>query len=249
MKRLAHHLESLYLGARHPRAAWLRLTRSIDLRIASQLEDFAGAGYFKDVTDIYDIGANVGLFAEAYAALIRGVKVTCFEPVPATFELLKHRCGEIPGVRMERLALGDQSSVLKMNTCTLDQADSLLMPGQELVGGWEGVSPNGQVDVNVVTLDDYVEQHPSSGMASLKIDVQGYELKVLRGATKTLAQCRSVQVEVSIMEMYKGAPLFPEVWTFLRSHGFELAEIFGLLRSPTHGLPVSCDFLFVNRKT
>jgi FkbM family methyltransferase len=244
--KVKHHLESLFIAISHPKIAWLRLRRSADLRIAMGLNSFSKKGYLRGVTRVYDVGANVGLFAKTCAVLFKHMEITCFEPVPATYEVLKRECGIIPRIQVEQLAIGEGAGVQRMHTSGFDQADSLLKPGKELLKGWSAAKPSGYVDVKVVALDDYVQEKNPEINIFLKIDVQGYELFVLKGAEKTLKQCRCIQVEVSIMEMYQEAPKLPDVWQFLTDHGFELAEIFGILRSPQHGLPVSCDLLFLN---
>jgi FkbM family methyltransferase len=246
MIELNHYIESLYLAVRHPKIAWLRLKKSVDLRIALGLTGFAEEGYLRGVTRVYDIGANVGLFAKTCAALFNHVEITCFEPVPTTYEVLKRECGKSPRIQVKQLAVGERAGVQRMYTSGFDQADSLLKPGKDLLNGWGAAKPSGYVDVKVVALDDYVHGKNSEINIFLKIDVQGYELFVLKGAERTLKQCRCIQVEVSIREMYQDAPKLPDVWQFLIDHGFELAEIFGVLRSPQHGLPVSCDLLFIN---
>jgi hypothetical protein len=56
----------------------------------------------------------------------------------------------------------------------------------------------------------------------LKIDVQGYERAVLDGAAKTLSSFRGVRTEMSLVPLYKGQALMPEVMGRLGQHGFEL---------------------------
>lgn len=59
----------------------------------------------------------------------------------------------------------------------------------------------------------------------LKLDVQGYELEVLKGAEKTLQKVGVVQCEVEFNPLYENQPLFPAIDGFLRERGFELYDL------------------------
>jgi hypothetical protein len=77
----------------------------------------------------------------------------------------------------------------------------------------------------------------------LKLDVQGYELEVLRGAEATLRQTRAVLCEVSFREFYTGQPLFTEVVAYLGARGFTLHA---LAEGTALGAPlVQADALFL----
>jgi len=72
------------------------------------------------------------------------------------------------------------------------------------------------------TLDSIVEAKGFPLPDLIKIDVQGAELDVLKGATKTLASCKDIIVELQLVEYNEGAPSYIEVITYLKSQGFEL---------------------------
>lgn len=79
----------------------------------------------------------------------------------------------------------------------------------------------------------------------LKLDVQGFELSVLRGGEETLKQCQAVILEVSLLEINKGAPLFAEVVGFMHERGFEVYDILELHRRPLDNATNQVDLLFV----
>lgn len=78
------------------------------------------------------------------------------------------------------------------------------------------------VTLNAIPLDDVVDREHLDFPDFLKLDTQGSELDILRGASRTLAQTSLVEVEVEFYPMYKGQPLFADVDAHLRSAGFEL---------------------------
>jgi hypothetical protein len=102
-------------------------------------------------------------------------------------------------------------------------------------------------EVDVETLDDVLLEHDLSGQALLKIDVQGFELEVLRGARDSLRKFRWIYVELSFVELYVGQPLAHEVIEFLRVQGFVPVDTGMPLRSK--GRTVQLDFLFERTTT
>lgn len=95
------------------------------------------------------------------------------------------------------------------------------------------------------TLDNVLT---NSGIASpdlLKLDVQGFELEILKGAPKALAAAEAVLLEVSTLAQYEGAPLLHEVVAFMHSHGYHVYDICTLMRQRTENTLVQVDVIFV----
>jgi FkbM family methyltransferase len=81
----------------------------------------------------------------------------------------------------------------------------------------------------------------------LKIDVQGYELEVLRGATKSLQAFEAVLLEVAIIEINEGAPLLHDVTAFMAERGFIASEICEIHRRPLDNAMSQIDVIFVRK--
>ncbi len=79
----------------------------------------------------------------------------------------------------------------------------------------------------------------------LKIDTQGYELEVLRGATRVLSQAEVVLLEISLIEINEGAPIADEVFSFMSAAGFVLYDICEFHRRPFDKALWQIDGLFV----
>ena len=77
----------------------------------------------------------------------------------------------------------------------------------------------------VTTLDDFCAERKIAGAYLLKIDVQGYELEVLKGAINILPCIDHVFVEAGIQRLYEGAPSFAEVCLFMEAQGFHLMHL------------------------
>jgi len=127
---------------------------------------------------VFDVGANIGQSVAAYRHAFPGARIVCFEPVGATFAHLRNTFAGDGRVQCHRMALGAEKGAAVMlleggNTMyrITDRRDSRGSPLEE-------------VEVN--TIDAFCEEHRYSGIGFLKIDTEGYDLEVLRGAESML---------------------------------------------------------------
>ena len=129
-----------------------------------------------------------------------------------------------------------------MHVSAADDSSSLLPITARQAQTFPGTEQKETIEVSTVTLDerfpDGVEEP-----ALLKIDVQGYELEVLRGAERLLQTIGTVLVECSFQEFYAGQAGADEVIRFLQQRGFRLAGG----TAPTvdrHGVLLQVDLIF-----
>ena len=101
----------------------------------------------------------------------------------------------------------------------------------------------------MTTLDDVSGASALEGPVLLKVDVQGYELEVLRGGAQTLARSEVVLLEVSLLEYNQGAPLMPEVVAFMNAAGFVPYDVCGQFRRETDTALCQIDIMFVRRES
>jgi hypothetical protein len=95
------------------------------------------------------------------------------------------------------------------------------------------------------TIDEVVSSKTAAVPDFLKLDVQGYELEVLKGAQDTLPRVSAVLAEVNLIDIHKGAPLLDELVLFMRDMGFVTYDICGLARRPLDSALWQADFIFV----
>lgn len=81
----------------------------------------------------------------------------------------------------------------------------------------------GQISLTTKTLDDIFESHqiPLDKYSVMIMDLQGSELRALQGASSIIPHICAIVAEVSCVELYEGAPLEPDIDSFLYDHGFE----------------------------
>jgi len=105
-------------------------------------------------------------------------------------------------------------------------------------------APGRLVKRKMETLDTILAREGFLRPQLIKIDVQGYELEVFKGATETLAAVEAVVMEVSLLELYKGNPLLHEVIAFMHERGFQCYDIPTLMRRPSDGTLWQVDMIF-----
>ncbi len=99
--------------------------------------------------------------------------------------------------------------------------------------------------IEVERLDNLVEKHDLSAPYLIKIDIEGAELEVLKGAQNTLQQAQAVIVETSIMPRFQGGAEFGDIVCFMKDAGFAVFDIAGGANHKTLGYLSHVDLLFV----
>jgi FkbM family methyltransferase len=194
---------------------------------------------------ILDVGANRGQFSLACRIAYPQLKVLAFEPIPEEASILCKVHGNADNIELVEAALGEERGQHTLHLSRSSDSSSLLPIGDRQVEVASQTDEVGTIVVDVAMLDDFVDRWGEKQDLLLKIDVQGFELSVLRGATKMLERCAYVYVECSEVELYVGQALRTEVEAFLMEHGF---------RSSTRhneqwlaGELIQADYLFVRK--
>ena len=178
---------------------------------------------------IVDVGANTGQFARKMQPRFPDAVFYCFEPTPAAYSALHAWATTQEGVNAINLALGETQGVLTMNLHVQhDTSSSLLATTREIENIYPMTASQSKVDVEIQRLDDYLKglHSPLAHEILLKLDVQGYEAQVLRGAPDLLKQVCACIVEVNIDELYVGQSRFTEIVDLLGAGGLRYAGNF-----------------------
>ena len=170
---------------------------------------------------IIDVGANRGLFTAAMRQLEPRCRVLAIEPDPTPRADLERRFASDPQVTVDPRAISDHDGTATFNAMEVSEYSSL----HRLRG--DDIAVVGERQVETTTLDSLV----SEPVRLLKIDVQGHDLPLLRGATATLARTDAVLLEVMFVSLYEGDATFGELDEVMRDAGFVLA---GLVEPASH---------------
>jgi FkbM family methyltransferase len=195
-----------------------------------------------DIDRILDVGANRGQFSLIARILYPQVPIEAFEPQPGEASVYRSIFGGDSLVKLHELALGDRTGEADLHISRRKDSSSLLPIGEMQSKLFPSTEEVGTYRVSVSTLDSLVPAWESSRRMLLKLDVQGFELGVLRGATTVLKQCSYVYAECSEVALYTGQSLFPEVRKFLEERGFR--RLCSLNEQYVEGFLIQADYLF-----
>ena len=173
---------------------------------------------------VLDVGANQGQFARELLNAGFSGRIVSFEPLSdAHAKLLANSRGNAQWTVADRCAIGDRTGTAMINVAGNSQSSSLL----GMLDVHEQAAPAsryvGTERVALRRLDEVGAAYVAAARAPfLKIDVQGYEDRVIGGASGLLLEMLGLQLEMSLVPLYEGERVF-EFWLpRLRSFGFEL---------------------------
>jgi FkbM family methyltransferase len=201
-------------------------TRRPHLNSASVLRAVAPtAGLLRRPLVVVDVGARGGV-DHAWSAFDPGhVNVIGFEPDDAECRRLNLLYQGRPNVRFIPLALGSERGSRQLYVTADPAAASLYQPDEETIRRrpeLRSATVTRTVEISIVTLDEWTREAGIPAIDAVKLDVQGAELDVLKGAARTLQTVRALELEVEFNEIYHGQPLFSDVDRFVRGFGFVL---------------------------
>lgn len=197
-----------------------------------------------EIKHVVDIGANRGQFALVARRCFAGAKIDSFEPLEEPRQKFQAVFAADSNVRLHPVAIGERTGDEVIHVSRRDDSSSLLPITGEQVNLFPETAEKEVRVIQVATLNEIFEGEEQIDTPSLlKIDVQGYELPVLRGCTSLLHRFKYVYVECSFVELYAGQALADEVIHFLRSNKFRLTGVHNVFYSQD-GKAIQADFLF-----
>ncbi len=174
--------------------------------------------YNMDVKGIIHIGAHLGQEIEDYIGM--GIQnIMLFEPLSETFELLTEKASKMnANIEGYNVALGSESGKATMYVSDHNRISSSILKPKIHLEHHPNVAFPGKEDVEVDILDNY-DCHDYN---FINMDVQGYELEVLKGGAKILEQVDYVYCEVNRAEVYENNAMIYEIDEFLE--GFDMVR-------------------------
>jgi FkbM family methyltransferase len=191
---------------------------------------------------LLDVGANRGQFSLIARMEHPRCRIHAFEPQPGEASVYRRIFDGDALATLHELALGDQPGEADLHISRRRDSSSLLPIGELQAKLFPSTEEVGIHRVKVVTLDSQSPQWSAARRILLKLDVQGFELGVLRGAIETLRHCAYVYAECSQIPLYTGQALYPEVAAFLAGHGFQ--PVRQLNEQHDQGRLIQADHLF-----
>ncbi len=185
-------------------------------------EDIGRVSPKLNVNIIFDVGANVGSMTLAYRKRFPDAKLYSFEPVNETFHQLKEATKNDSNIHCYQMALAAQNGSGIINVGSKSGQNSLVIRQQ---------SETNSQEVKLITLDDFIKKEEIEKIDILKIDVEGFECDVLRGAERTLESGKILYIfiETTFREGDKHHTQFSQIQEILKKYKFNLMGLYDVL--------------------
>jgi FkbM family methyltransferase len=204
------------------------------------LEDVRARGFAP--RGIIDVGANRGDWTRMALQMFPDARVIMIEPQVEMVAPLEALCREKSNVSVVKAGAGSEPGQL-LQTIWEDLAGSSFLPPEDVTlqkKGRQRLTP-------VVTIDSVLAEHSGFQPDFVKLDIQGFELKALAGATSIFGRTELLILEASLFAFTAGQPTAREVITFMGDRGYEIYDLPGFLRRPLDGALGQMDIAFVKR--
>ena len=175
--------------------------------------------FLKKGDTFIDIGANIGLYS-IYASKIvnNNGKVIAFEPTPTTFERLRQNIllNNLTNIEANNMGLSNKKSVLKLHIST-DGHDAW-----NSFADLDNIVISEEINVNVDTLDSYINKKMIQNIKLIKLDVEGWEKYVIEGAANLLKRKDApvFMVEFTEANAFASGYYLGEIYDFMKNHGY-----------------------------
>jgi FkbM family methyltransferase len=195
---------------------------------------------------IIDIGSNNGKFIEISKKNFPYKKIYAFEPLDECMVNLKRKFGEDSNISLFQIALGDREGEIDFYKNSHLDSSSVLKTSEYHDEVFAFSKELSKSTVKVSSLDN-VLKGKNVDHALIKIDVQGYEDRVLRGSRRILKSASVVLTEVAFVELYKNQANFNDVYSVMNLNGFYFGGMIDIIKNPEVGEIISGDALFIKR--
>jgi FkbM family methyltransferase len=201
--------------------------------------------YHKPIT-MYDIGANSGEWSRVMCKLNRDIKtVVFFEPQKKYCKILEEE-NFLPNINkiIYNFALGDKNTTTEIKGGT---ASASILDAKDQNTFFPNSLSKSNETIAIKKLDDIFLVDKLQFPDTIKIDVQGYELFVLRGAEKIIKNIKYIIIELSFREFYSEQPKLSEIINFLEENNFILIDFGYTWRDINTNRIIQLDAFFMNK--
>jgi len=196
---------------------------------------------------VFDIGANKGQYAMGIVDAGYKYKIVSFEPLSSAHGAISAASKNYPDWRIApRCAIGSKKEEIEINISANSVSSTLLNMLDSHIEGAPESKIIGKEKVQVYPLDEIGMQYiTGSKNIFLKIDVQGFEQEVLKGAQSMLAKAKGVEMEISLVPLYENQTwLLQEIVQYMAEKGFTMTSIVPAFTDHKTGKVLQCNGIF-----
>lgn len=198
---------------------------------------------------VLDVGGNRGQFGLRLRKGGYDGRIVSFEPLPHLAEQLHRHADQDPNWQVMHYALGDEETEAEMNVVPAGGATSSLLPVSEFGKQWSPrLERTHKETVSIRRLEDVFDEAVAGlddPRVFLKMDTQGYDLRVFAGAGDRVKDVLGLQSEISCVPLYDGMPRMPQAMETYESAGFETTGIFPVSRDNERLRVIELDIVMI----
>ena len=181
---------------------------------------------YYDIDLVFDVGANRGQYGRQLRNIGYEGRIVSFEPLMSAYNELVREAKNDRLWDTVNIALGNKDGKNEINVSSNSVSSSILDMRRALVQTSPDSVYVGKEKTIVRKIDSIIDEYYCPGARLfLKIDTQGYEKSVIEGAKKSLDKVMGMQLEMSLIQLYEGELLFPEMVKLVSNEGFALLSL------------------------
>ncbi len=192
---------------------------------------------------IADVGGGTATTATLFSKHLPNQDIYIFEPIKTSFQEIEKATARTNRWQLINKAVGSQIGTTEINISERITASSLLEMDAN-IGGVYGdmLKTQRKETIEITTLDATLPTNKAVDI--LKMDVQGFEMEVIKGAENTLLRTKIIVLEINNHDGYRGGPTYFEIDAYLRLRNFQLFDLLPNLRD--EGKLLDWDAIYVN---
>lgn len=198
-----------------------------------------------EIKTVLDIGANIGRFSKTLNHLLPNAQIYAFEPLPKCFDQLNSLMAGCKNFKSFNIGLGEANDTLEIEQNDFSPSSSFLQMTKTHIDAFPFTSQKSIIEVPVRRLDDVMKDYILNKNIMIKVDVQGFEEKVILGGQNTFEQANLLLLELSYQELYYGQPLFGDIYNYVIQMGFKFHGTLAQMKSPINKELLDADCLFI----
>jgi FkbM family methyltransferase len=199
---------------------------------------------------VFDIGANKGQYATGIMDAGYKNRIVSFEPLSSVHSIIEKESNRYANWTVApRCAIGGKNEEIEINISANSVSSTLLTMLDAHIEGAPESKIIGKEKVQVFPLDEIAEKYIAGAKnIFLKIDVQGFEQEVLKGAQSMLSKATGVEMEISLVPLYKDQSwLLPQILEYMEQKGFVLTSIVPAFTDNKTGKVLQCNGIFYKK--
>ena len=216
-----------------------------------KINEFLKKIFARDIPIIFDVGSHKGEYILNIKKNFKFKTIYAFEPNPEIFQILKKKFINERNIKLNNFGIGDLNSVntlnsnLESSSTTFNQLNTKSKYFKKkyfLLNPFKLKKIINPVNIEIIKLKKYIKDNNINKIDLLKIDTEGYELKVLKGLENTISQVSCIHLEHHFDDMIIKNYKLSDIHDYLKKNNFE--KIFKIKMK----FRKSFEYIYQNRK-